>query len=220
MELAPWIPPGLLPSSEFHSHACHGSFGQHSESPLWACSQSPQSLRQNEIRRCLSWGRMELGAKATGALYREQTGNSKVFFFTVYWKNKLFHNTHRVWVKVKILRQNRLPTLQKFKRTKQHLETETKKGQHIFHHSLLLPFHIKFWFKRVVIYPIPEEMAKTLQQMFCLKSSNQSPCYGFWRLQEGKVCKYTKNKRPKKLTEGKNQNFENKFGLNGNLNFW
>ena len=58
-------------------------------------------------------------------------------------------------------------------------ETETKKGQHIFHHSLLLPFHIKFWFKRVVIYPIPEEMAKTLQQMFCLKSSNQSPCYGF-----------------------------------------
>lgn len=63
-------------------------------------------------------------------------------------------------------------------------------------------------------------MAKTLQQMFCLKSSNQSPCYGFWRLQEGKICKYIKNKRPKKLTEGKNQTFENKFGLNGNLNFW
>ena len=42
---------------------------------------------------------MGLGAKATGALYREQAGNRKVFFFTVYWKNKLFHNTHRVWVR-------------------------------------------------------------------------------------------------------------------------
>lgn len=71
---------------------------------------------------------MGLGAKATGALYREQAGNRKVFFFTVYWKNKLFHNTHRVWVKVKILRQNQLPTLQKFKRTKQHFRNRDEEG--------------------------------------------------------------------------------------------
>ena len=128
MELAPWIPPGLLPSSEFHSHACHGSFGQHSESPLWVCFQRPQSLRQNEIRRCLSWGRMELRAKATGAPYHEQTGNRKVFFFTVYWKNKPFHKTHRVWVKVKILKQNQLPTSQKLKRTKQHFRNRDEEG--------------------------------------------------------------------------------------------
>lgn len=95
----------------------------HLDSTLsFLCGPAPRAhrlydrVRYEGVYHEAEWTRSQSNRSSVSWAGWEQKG----FFFTVYWKNKLFHNTHRVWVKVKILKQNQLPTLQKFKRTKQH----------------------------------------------------------------------------------------------------
>lgn len=76
------------------------------------------------------------------------------FFFPLKYTGKINDSRrhHKVWVKAEVL--SRSNSYRNSREQNKISDIEMKSRKYIFHHCLLLPFHRKLLFKRVVIHPI------------------------------------------------------------------